>query len=52
MSTQTCMPDFIGFGQSGLAFPRTLADQYQPQRIAEFCGLEKHKRVLVADGTL
>lgn len=29
-----------------LQFPKSLTEHYQPQTITEFCGLEKHKRIL------
>jgi replication factor C small subunit len=32
--------------QSGFAFPKSLTEEYRPQTIAEFVGLEKQKRIL------
>src|SRR6266478_3811366 len=32
--------------QSALAFPQSLAEKYRPQRIAEFVGLDKPKKIL------
>lgn len=40
MSTLFAVP------QASLAFPQSLTDAYRPQRIADFCGLEKQKRIL------
>jgi DNA polymerase III gamma/tau subunit len=31
---------------ASLAFPQSLADKYRPQSIADFCGLEKQKKIL------
>jgi replication-associated recombination protein RarA len=32
--------------QQGLQFPKSLTEEYRPLTIAEFCGLEKQKRIL------
>jgi replication factor C small subunit len=32
--------------QSGFAFPKSLTEEYRPQTIAEFVGLEKQKKIL------
>jgi DNA polymerase III gamma/tau subunit len=34
--------------QTGIPFPVSLAEKYRPQTIAEFVGLERHKKVLSA----
>jgi|SRR5579863_8728318 len=37
---------FAEHEQAGLTFPKSLTMEYQPQTIAEFCGLEKQKKIL------
>ena len=32
--------------QTGMEFPKPLTEEFRPMRIADFCGLEKQKRIL------
>lgn len=48
MSMTALFPDLGPSVQSGFAFPVSLTEKYQPQRIAEFIGLEKPRKLMQA----